>query len=71
MSPEATCPRCGRIQVFHEKEMKNARVKKKVVCLECGLEREYHVFLAEVLDGQHPELIEQLREEMMEEREWE
>ncbi len=71
MSPEATCPRCGRKQVFHEDELKKARVKKKVVCLECGLEREYNQFLAEVLDGQHPEAIKRFHEQLAEEAGWE
>lgn len=66
MSPKARCPECGKKRVFHSEEMKAVN-KGKVVCLECGLEATYYEFLAEVLDGEHPELIEKLKKQLEEE----
>lgn len=63
MSPEGICPNCGNKVVFHEDEMEGVKAGT-VVCTECGLERQYHEFLAEVLDGKHPELIQQIEEEL-------
>jgi transcription elongation factor Elf1 len=69
MSPEAKCPRCGRKQTFHDREFnKKGSLKKKVMCVECGLEREYEAFLGEVIVGEHSEAVAefeaQLREQL-------
>jgi ribosomal protein S27AE len=67
MSPKKICPKCGREQMFHDDEVKD----KQAICVECTLEHGYNVFLAEVLEGQHPELVEQLKEKLAEEGGWE
>lgn len=66
MSPKEVCQRCGKKRMFHEDEVKKVR-KGKVFCLGCALQEEFYVFLGEVLDGQHPELIERLKEQLEEE----
>jgi transcription elongation factor Elf1 len=66
VSPKEICPRCGKKRLFHADEVKGAR-KGKVVCLDCGLEETYYLFLGEVLDGQHSELIAELKEQLEDE----
>jgi hypothetical protein len=65
MTPVETCPKCGREETFHEDELDDVR-KGTTRCLECTLERGYHVFLGEVLAGEHKELIAELRERLVE-----
>jgi NAD-dependent SIR2 family protein deacetylase len=66
MSPDAPCPRCGKIVAFHEDEMDDLE-DGIAVCPACGLEIEYAVFFGEVLGGKHPELIERLKEQLEDE----
>lgn len=68
MSPKARCPECGKKRLFHKDEMKGVE-KGKVVCLECGLEATYYEFLGEVLEGEHPELKEEMLARLKEEEE--
>lgn len=67
MSPEEVCPECGKLRLFHEDEMEGVR-EGTVVCTKCSLEHEYYVFLGEVLDGEHPQLIDELRQRLEDER---
>lgn len=68
MSPKARCPECGKKRMFHEKEMKGVR-RGEIVCMNCTLERGYYLFLGEVLDGQHKELIAELQQRLEEDEE--
>lgn len=64
--PTLVCPQCGEEAAFHPDEVKDVK-NGKAVCASCGLEHEYHVFLGEVLNGEHPELIAQLKAQLEEE----
>lgn len=68
MSPEAVCSKCGKVELFHPDELKGVRAGE-VFCVDCSLLREYDVFLGEILDGKHRELIEMLKERMKEDDE--
>jgi hypothetical protein len=70
MSPVEACPGCGRDEMFHEDELDDLR-KGETLCVECTLERCFNVFLAEVLAGEHKELIAELRERLAWEHGWE
>ena len=63
MNPPAICPVCKEVRDFHPDEMKKAR-KGKALCTECMLDRVFYEFLAEVLNGEHAELIEEMRERL-------
>lgn len=66
MSPLETCPECDRDEMFHEDELDDLR-KGHTLCVECTLERGFHVFLAEVLAGEHKELIAEVHSRLAEE----
>jgi hypothetical protein len=51
--------------MFHEDELKDVR-SGKAICVECGFEREFNMFLGEVLAGEHKELIAELQERLVE-----
>lgn len=70
MSPVETCPKCGREEMFSDDELDDVR-KGETLCVESTLERGFTVFLAEVLAGEHKELIAELRERLAEEHGWE
>lgn len=65
MSPDAPCPRCGKVKPFHKGELEGVRAGE-VLCVECSLETTFNEFLAEVLEGKHPKLIAQLRAQLQE-----
>ncbi len=64
--PTLVCPECGEYAEFHNDEIEDVKIGE-AICPSCTLERGYNVFLGEVLDGQHPELIAELRERLEEE----
>ena len=66
MNPVAICPVCKKPRDFHPDEMKKVR-KGKARCTECMLDRVFYEFLAEVLNGEHAELIAEMRARMEEE----
>lgn len=68
MSPKAVCRKCGEVHVFHEIEIDSVEAGE-VFCVDCSLSDEYDVFLGEVLGGEHPELMEHLRERLKDEEE--
>ena len=51
--------------MFHADEMAGVR-SGKVLCTDCALDYAYHEFLAEVMEGKHPELMQMLRERLEE-----
>ena len=65
MSPHARCRKCDQMRVFHEDELKGVH-EGKVFCTDCTLDRGYDEFLGEVLAGEHPKLIEMLKERLEE-----
>lgn len=66
MSPEETCPKCGKKRLFHEDELEGVRAGE-IVCTECALEQGYNTFLGEVLAGEHQELVDELEERLQDE----
>lgn len=66
MSPKAKCPSCNKKRMFHKDEMKGVK-RGEIVCVDCTLDEGYYLFLGEVLDGEHGDLIKQLQEQLEDE----
>ncbi len=66
MSPKTKCPNCGKKRMFHKDEMKGVK-RGEIVCVDCTLDQGYYLFLGEVMDGQHKELIAELQQKLIDE----
>lgn len=52
--------------MFHPDELKGVKAGE-IVCMGCTLDQGYYLFLGEVMDGQHAELIAELQQKLIDE----